>query len=241
MKELLSLFPDYEEESGFNKANAKAKQKWTELKNRNFGLELCAGAMFCGKYGIPPIDSYKDEIPKRFITFSEITSTGAPQVGVASNDYDYRLEDLWSNPYKYTAPLANYKCFAVPDFSLRVGDPLSVQIANTYRSHALAFYMQKHYVKIMPAPSWAATPSFDFCFDGYAKGGAVLISTIGAMSDERSRMYFTLGFKEMLKRLSPDAVVLYGDASEGVLAALPNQLHVEFVSHERLIRARHGR
>lgn len=237
----LSLFPEYEQAANKDLVKIKAKERWGERKNKNFGLELCSGAKFCGKYGIPQINAYNDGIPKRFITFSEITSMGSPYIGVTSSDYDYVLEELWNNPQTYTATLAKYKCFAVPDFSLRVGDPLSVQIANTYRNHAIAYYMQEHGVKIMPAPSWASTPSFEFCFDGYVKGGVVLVSTIGALRDERSVMYFINGFKEMLKRLSPDAVVLYGDVNDAIQTVLPSQLYVVFANHERYSRARYGK
>lgn len=236
-----SLFPEYDKRDGNETAKFKAKQRRVEQKNKIFGLDLCAGAKFCGKYGIPQVDVYKDTLPERFITFSEIASTGSPYVGVTCYDYDYLLEALWRTPYKYIATLAQYKCFAMPDLSLRVGDPLAVQISNAYRNHAIAYYLQQHGVKMLPAPSWAATPSFDFCFDGYGKGGAVLISTIGVLGDERSLMYFILGFKEMLKRLSPDAIVLYGDVNDEILSLIPSQLHVQFACHGRFNRARHGK
>ena len=84
--------------------------------------------------------------------------------------------------------------------------------------------------------------SYDFCFDGHSKGGAVIISTIGALKDERARMYFRLGFFEMLKRISPDAVILYGDTNDEILAWMPKQLDIHFHEHERYKRARnHGK
>ena len=46
------------------------------------------------------------------------------------------------------------------------------------------------------------------------------------MKDERSRMYFKEGFKEMLKRISPDAVVLYGYSIEWISSFMPKQLDV---------------
>ena len=76
------------------------------------------------------------------------------------------------------------------------------------------------------------------CLDGYERGGAVVISTIGAMNDERSRMYFKDGFHEMLKRISPDAVVLYGDRNDWVTEMMPKQLDVHYFCHERFNRMR---
>ena len=57
------------------------------------------------------------------------------------------------------------------------------------------------------------------------------------MKDERSRMYFKEGFKEMLKRISPDAVVL-GDSNEWITSFMPKQLDVQHFSHVRFNRMR---
>ena len=51
-------------------------------------------------------------------------------------------------------------------------------------------------------------------------------------------MYFKDGFKEMLKRISPDAVVLYGDSNEWIASLMPKQLDVQHFSHERFNRMR---
>ena len=102
--------------------------------------------------------------------------------------------------------------------------------------------MQEQGIVILPSMSWSSTASYDFCFDGHSKGGAVLVSTIGTLRDERSRMYFRLGFVEMLKRISPDAVILYGDINEDILSWLPKQLDVHHFDHNRYKRARnHGK
>lgn len=163
---ILSLFPECEIE---NRKCFIAKQRWAEQKNRNFGLELCKGAVFCGKYGIPKVETYIGEIPNRFITLSELNRYGAPNVGVACADFDYVLEELWRNPQKFTSVLTTYKCFAMPDFSLCVGDPLSVQIANTYRNHAIAYYMQKTMLELFLRPVDQLPPLMSFVLMAFQK------------------------------------------------------------------------
>lgn len=236
-----SLFPELEEEAQ-KKTKREYKEKRLALKSINFGLEYCSNAFFCGKYGIPQLKPYIGTIPEQYTTFSEITSTGNPDCCVTGFDYDYVIDRLWNHPEHYVKGLTRYKCIAEPDYSLKINHPLSVQIANTYRSHAIAYYMQEREIVILPSMSWSSTASYDFCFDGHSKGGAVLISTIGTLRDERSRMYFRLGFKEMLKRISPDAVILYGDINEAILSWLPRQLYVHHFDHNRYKRARnHGK
>ncbi|MGM9814683.1 MAG: hypothetical protein ACI3ZX_01030 [Candidatus Aphodosoma sp.] len=69
-----------------------------------------------------------------------------------------------------------------------------------------------------------------------------MVSTIGTMRDERLRRYFRLGFTEMLSRISPDAVILYGDINETILSWMPKQLDIHYFDHNRFNRARnHGR
>lgn len=237
MKELY-LFPDFNSDIQEVESH-DAKERWQYLKSKNFGLEYCQSAMFCGKYGIPLISAYTHDLPENFITFSEIKSKVSDfHQGVTCSDYDYELEKLWVAPSKYVDRLKKFHCFASPDFSLKVGDPLIVQIANTFRNHAIAYYMQEHSVKVLPNMCWSNTQSFEFCFDGYTKGGAVMVSTIGTLGDERSRKYFQLGFMEMLKRVSPDAVVLYGDVNKELMSWMPSQLHIHHVEHKRFKRAR---
>lgn len=234
----MSLFPEYCEETAEERTKERERKKWAKRKLQNFGTERCVGAMHCGRYGIPQIAPYNGPIPENFITLSEITKTGSNRLGVSSFDYDYVIDRLWYSPDDYVGSLSNYVCFCEPDFSLRIGDPLAVQIANTWRSHVLAFDLQRRGVKMLPNMSWASPQSYEFCFDGHSKGGAVMVSTIGTMRDERSRMYFSMGFKEMLKRISPDVVLLYGDVNEDVLALMPSCLEVRQFSHNRFRGAR---
>lgn len=236
------LFPDMEK-SQLSKAHVdNSKRKWTELKNKDFGLEFCSTATFCGKYGIPKLDAYFDDIPSEFITLSEIQKHSQYSCGVTCFDYDYILESLWATPKDYIDELNKFSCFVEPDFSLKVLSPLAVQIANTYRSHVVAYYMQEKGIKVLPSMSWSTSQSYEFCFDGHSKGGAVMVSTIGTLRDERSRMFFKSGFLEMLKRISPDAVILYGDCNEGLISWMPKSLHVSNIAHNRFNRARrHGR
>lgn len=236
-----SLFPELEEEV-LKKAKRESKEKWLAQKSINFGLEYCSDAIFCGKYGIPLLKSYTDTIPEEYTTFSEITTTGNPCCCVTGFDYDYVIDRIWNHPERYVEGLSHYKCITEPDYSLKINHPLCVQIANTYRSHAVAYYMQEHGIVILPSMSWSTTASYDFCFDGHSKGGAVMVSTIGTMRDERSRRYFRLGFTEMLSRISPDVVILYGDINETILSWMPKQLDIHHFDHNRFNRARnHGR
>lgn len=230
---LHSLFPEYDKDIKSNLKKMRNKRKWQIKKSRNFGLEYCRNAQHIGKYGIPLIRKYTDSLPKRFITLREATTLGSPTTGVVGFAYDEELEDYLYRPERHLSKLLNYKCIGELDFSMRVLDPFAVVVANMFRSHSAAFYYQEHGCKILPSPKWSTSQSFEVCFDGYERGGAVIVSTIGVLRDERSRLYFKNGFQEMLKRLAPDAVVVYGTAHDWIKELMPAQLDVHYFEHER--------
>lgn len=237
-----SLFPEFEPSNRLIIANDREKQRWRFNKIRNFGLEYCTNATFQGKYGIVLIKKYTDALPDKFVTLGKINDIGSKTTGVLGFAYDYELNRLASSPLDYVKRLTRYKCTCEPDFSMKIGDPLAVVIGNAFKSHTTAFCLQEHGCLILPTMKWSSPDSYEVCFDGYEKGGAVIVSTIGVMKDERSHMYFKAGFQEMLKRVSPEAVVLYGECSEWIMRMMPSQLDVHCFSHERFNRMRgHGK
>lgn len=214
----------------------------TSKKNKNLGMEFCSSAFFCGQYGIPLIKKYTEDWPQRFTVLSEMGSTGQKDIGIATFDYDYLLDNLVSNPSVYVERFLTYKCVCEPDLSIKVGDPLAIAIANSFRSHCTSYYLLQHDCKVIPTIKWSTPDTYDVCFSGYEKGGSVIISTIGAIRDERSRMYFVRGFREMLNRLSPDSIGLYGDHPKWIEDLVPSQLDVHYFCHERFNRMRgHGK
>lgn len=233
-----SLFPDLYSETSLPVVDNKQKERWAFKKSRNLGMEFCSSAFFCGHYGIPLIKKYTEEWPQHFITLSEMKPVGTKNIGIATFEYDYVLEKLVFNPSTFNESILTYKCIYEPDLSINVGEPLAIAVANSFRSHSTSYYLQQHGCNVIPTIKWSTPNTFDVCFSGYEKGGAVMVSTIGVIRDERSRMYFARGFKEMLNRLSPDSIGMYGDHPDWIEKLIPSQLDVHYFCHERFNRMR---
>lgn len=233
-----SLFPEFDKENSMTAIKKKEKERWQKKKDSYFGLEYCSTAMFNGVFEIPFIKAYKGSLPKRFITLSEIDEKGNPSTGVCCCDYDYILDELCETPKSYLSTLSKYHSIVEPDLSAKIGTPYAVIIGNMFRSHSTSLCFQNNGIPVIPMMKWAMPNSYDVCFSGYEKGGAVFVSTVGALQDSRSRMYFKHGFNEMLKRISPDCVILYGDINDWVLSLMPEQLDVHHYPHERFERMR---
>ncbi len=83
-------------------------------------------------------------------------------------------------------------------------------IWNVYRSRLLGHFWQENGMTVIPTVSWADEDSFDFCFDGLPKHTTVAVSTVGVIKDKEAHEIWNKGFSEMLKRVKPAKILLYG-------------------------------
>ena len=96
-----------------------------------------------------------------------------------------------------------------PDFSLYTDFPRVAQIWNVYRSRWLACYWIENGVNVIPTITWGDESSFDFCFEGVPKHSIVAISGMGSRKAKTKEAYLK-GFKEMVRRLEPQTIIVYG-------------------------------
>lgn len=124
---------------------------------------------------------------------------------------DYQFERVWHNPIKYIEVFRKYKFILSPDFSLYRDMPEPLNIWNTYRSRVLGSYYQEQGIKVIPTVSWSNERSFDYCFKGIEKGSIVAISNQGVLKIKENLEFFYKGFYEMIKKLDPAIIVIYGE------------------------------
>lgn len=163
-----------------------------------------------GAYGIPIL--HKDDArADLFVGFNYAKSCKNPS-DKALHFFvdDYQFMRIWTNPDAYVQLLSRFKAVCTPDFSLYTDFPPAIQIYNHYRKHWIGAYLQLHGVKVIPTIAWSNEDSLDWCFDGEPKGGSIIISSVGTQANEDSKRLFKLGFDEMLKRLEPTKIYLYG-------------------------------
>ncbi len=181
MIQIQSLFSEHD----LGPVLEKQKQKtwYQEHKHDVFGSRYVKNAQRTGKYDFPKVKAYAGDIPSKYISFSETLKMGNPLACVTFFEADFLFEKLWNNADIYIPNLRRYKCVTEPDFSLKIGMPFAAQMANGYRNRALAYSFQEHGLATIPSMTWSTPPSFDFCFDGYDKGGVVIVSTVGVLKN----------------------------------------------------------
>lgn len=165
------------------------------------------------RYGIPLLTPCVASIvPRRVISFSKAFAQRKLRLGGLLHFYedDYKFQRLWANPKDYLSFLRKFRYVVEPDFSLLIGMHLAQQIYNLFRNHALAYWMQRHGVRVIPQACWSDGSSFEWTYSGLPNGGTIAISMTGAMGNCLSRQAFQRGLREFFRRITPDRVWLFG-------------------------------
>ena len=123
---------------------------------------------------------------------------------------DYLSERVWRLPDKYLLMFKQYRAIAQPDFSQYIGMPKAMLVWQHYRRQMIAAWFQSQGLKVIPTPCWSDKSSFEYCFDGLPKGSCLLVSTVGCVKKPRYRRAFLKGFDEMIRRLKPSQLIIYG-------------------------------
>ncbi len=166
-----------------------------------------------GYYQMPVLEPC-NYIPKDIIGFNYMLSEKKKDIGVHFYIDDYQFERIWQNPQMYIEKLKEFECVFTPDFSLYTEMPIAMKIWNIYRSRLIGQMCQRMGLNVIPTVSWCEERTFDFCFDGLPKKSVLSISTIGVKNDKEAFKLWKVGVDEMIKRLNPSTILIYGGEVE---------------------------
>jgi len=190
-------------------------------------------------WGIPTLPA-ASLVPARLVAYNsrtecaavarQSTPDGTPADPVAAVHFfldDYRFETVWSKPERGLSRCRSVGAALTPDFSLWTDMPLVMQMWQTYRSRWCGAWLLTHGVQVVPTISWSTEQSYAFAFAGITRGSVVAVSTVGTQRDPDARVLFTAGFGEMVRRIRPATVLVYGTPpTEQVTAGLPEGTEV---------------
>ena len=121
---------------------------------------------------------------------------------------DYKFEVLWKDPEPRVEKLKDYRAILSPQFSMYTEMPIAVQLHQVFKSRWCGAYFQSKGLKVIPSLVWGEADTFWFSFDGVDEGSVVAVSTVGMRTEKN---LFMAGYKEMLRRIKPKAIICYGD------------------------------
>ena len=125
---------------------------------------------------------------------------------------DYKFEDIWTDPEKCVEALKKYRAVLTPDFSMYLEMHPVMQLYNIFRNRWVGAFLANRKIKVVPTVNWGDEATFDFCFEGIAKGSAVAVSTYMASEHDNhkdQKEWFLKGYNEMLRRIEPAVIICY--------------------------------
>ena len=165
-----------------------------------------------GEYRIPQIKPTTELYIKDWIGFNFVPTTRKQRETTGVHFYidDYQFERVWNNPWRFAKTFKEFGAIMSPDFSTYLDFPKAVRVFNHYRKHWCGAYWQELGVTVIPTIEWGEEEDYDWCFDGEPEGGIVAVSNVGIMRSKELRTNYMKGYKEMLIRLQPKEVLMFG-------------------------------
>ena len=178
---------------------------------------LVENADYDGYYELPVVRT-SDQLPDKVITFSKAMSKTWDDFDcwVVFYEHDRNFERLWNKPRQYLDKLKKFKGIISPDFSLYRNMPLIMQMWNTYRSRAIAVWLQNNGVEVIPNVRFGDERTFSFCFDGIEENKTVAVGTHGCIKRKEDKIFFKIGLARMVQRLLPKTIIVYGSVPDGI-------------------------
>lgn len=187
-----------------------------------------------GPWGIPLVK--KQEIPNDNILLVACSDTRAndceinKKKGVHFFVDDYRFTGIYDNPKRTLGRYSQYSFLLTPDFSTYADMPLCRQIEGVFKNRWVGAYWQDKGLIVIPTISWSDVRSFEFSFDGVEQGSTVAVGMIGC---KRSRVAFMRGYNEMLERLRPEMILVFGTPFPEMKG---NIVSIDYQSSRKVVR-----
>lgn len=187
-----------------------------------------------GKWGIPFVK--KQVISTNNILLVACSDTRAndseenKKKGVHFFVDDYRFSGIYDNPDRSLERYSQYSFLLTPDFSAYSDMDLWRQLESVAKNRWVGAYWQSKGNTVIPTVSWSDANSFEFCFDGIEQGGTVAVGMIGC---KHSRVGFMRGYNEMLERLKPEIVIVFGTPFPEMKG---NIVPVDYQSSRKVVR-----
>ena len=181
-------------------------------------------ATYVGKHEMPVIRAC-DKLPTGSLArFSDVIPNrkASRKQWVCFYENDERFEKVWDKASIYVPMLEKFDGIITPDFSMYVNMPIELQRWNCWRSRMIGNYLQRQGKDVIPNARYGDARTYDFCFDGLPKNSVLSIGTLGCVKDCFSRQIFKNGLLELIKRLEPSCLIIYGPVIPTVKNILDN-------------------
>lgn len=188
----------------------RSSDAWNTLPGNFDKLNLAALYPSSNQWDIPDLP-VADFIPDKLLAYNDKGATAHHDPSAAVHFFldDYRFETMWTKPQRGISRVLRVGAALTPDFSLWRDMPLALQLFQVYRSRWVGMWMLQHGIRVIPTVGWSTPASYDFAFTGIPQHSVAAVSTVGIRGDEARRL-FRQGLAELVNRLQPSTILVYG-------------------------------
>ena len=192
-----------------------------------WNAHMVKGARFT-EHDIPFCPTTATEAPRRIITWNEAKSIYKKHRIRKELDFsDDSFVCFYVDDYKFDGPrgiwhdynfalkvLCHFAGIITPDFSTYQDFPEPIKLYNTYRMRAFGYWLGRNGVSVINNLRWGTSETYEYCFDGVETNTIVAIGTCGGSPRKKvDRSRFEAGLSELVKRLKPHTIIVYGSAN----------------------------
>lgn len=211
-----------------------------------FGAFLVENVQFSrGTYDMPVVRSNVDELPTSLFSYQKVGNKKLelpPRTALHFYNFDYIFDGehgVWNSFIRgiefergfNLKKLEGFDCIISPDFSLYLDMPIAWQIWNVYRSRVVVHALQELGYKVIVNVRWTDETSYEFCFEGIEKGSIVAVGSYGCSSKLADRKLFDTGLEELIQRVAPTAIIVYGSVTDSMKRVLENHKQKYCIFH----------
>ena len=143
---------------------------------------------------------------------------------------DYRFDGIYRNPAKSLNKYSQYAFLLTPDYSTYADMQPWRQLESVAHSRWCGAYWQSNGLTVLVTVTWGGPNSYDYCFDGIETGAIVAVGMIGCKMNKKA---FLHGYDAMIERLSPEAVICFGNPFPEMRG---NLITVDYRSSRKAVR-----
>jgi hypothetical protein len=187
--------------------------------NDIFHSYLVEGARFRGDMELPSLPLNTD-VPSGLTEFRKLKNPECENQFIHFYMPDQDFMCVYRNPQQYLNWFRRFGGIIGFDFSVHAEFPMYKQIESFGRNRELSYWFSQQGISVIPNVRWGTSETFEWCFEGLPKRSTVAVSTLGCSKKKFDKRLFANGFLEMMTRLEPTTVIVYGTKSDKLFPPL---------------------
>lgn len=149
--------------------------------------------------------------PRNLVPFDDRSRWGEiADLGLHFYRDDLKFARALTNPEEFVERFSPFQLVLTPDFSLGRGMPNWMKWQHIALSRAAGVVWQTRGLNVVASLRWLGPEDYDVVALGVPKNSVFTCSMYGAVDDKTELDIFMTGLREMISRLRPEMVLVYG-------------------------------